>query len=125
MPQQPYSSPSGQSLTPGYGSSNYDGDSRDHSRSRSRDGRKHHHHHHHHDRPGMGKKKGSGVSTFLGAGGGAIIGDAIFPGLGTLGGAILGGVSGHEFGKQRRSYSDTGKSRGYDDGDYDDRGRRY
>jgi hypothetical protein len=83
-----------------------DYDSRSRSRSRSRDGRRRHHHHHHHDRlPQQDRKKGSGVPTFLGAGGGAIIGDAIFPGLGTLGGAILGGLGGHEYGKQRRSYS--------------------
>jgi len=34
------------------------------------------------------------MSTFLGASGGAVIGDLIFPGLGTLGGALLGGVGG-------------------------------
>jgi hypothetical protein len=41
------------------------------------------------------------VNTFLGAGGGALIGDMIFPGLGTIGGALLGGVGGHEYGKSR------------------------
>ncbi|KAH9820448.1 hypothetical protein Tdes44962_MAKER05142 [Teratosphaeria destructans] len=101
-----------------------DDDSRSPSRSRSRERgqhhRNHHHHHHHPTRP-QPKKKASGASTFLGAGGGAIIGDAIFPGLGTLGGAILGGLGGHEYGKQRRSYSN--------DRDYYEanvrRGRRY
>ena len=37
------------------------------------------------------------MNTFLGASGGAVIGDLIFPGLGTLGGAILGGVGGEYF----------------------------
>ena len=86
-----------------------DSKTRSPSRSRSRDIEKPHHHHHHHridnnERPQQ-KRKGSGVSTFLGAGGGAVIGDLIFPGLGTIGGALLGGLSGHEFGRERRSYS--------------------
>ena len=38
-------------------------------------------------------------NTFLGTVGGAAIGDAIFPGLGTLGGAVLGGWGGHEVGR--------------------------
>ncbi|EMC99776.1 hypothetical protein BAUCODRAFT_30179 [Baudoinia panamericana UAMH 10762] len=100
------------------------------SRSRSRDGRRHHHHHRH-DRPQQDRKKSGGTATFLGAGGGAIIGDLIFPGLGTVGGALLGGLSGHEYGKQRRSYSNPRpRERSYvDDRDYyedgrDGRGRR-
>jgi hypothetical protein len=64
------------------------------SRGRDRDVRRKH----------VERKKSSGVNTFLGAGGGALIGDMIFPGLGTIGGALLGGVGGHEYGK--------GKSRG-------------
>ncbi len=39
--------------------------------------------------------------TFLGAVGGSIIGDAIFPGLGTIGGLVLGGIGGHEAGRSR------------------------
>ena len=54
-------------------------------------------------RPQPRRQKSSGVNTFLGAGGGAIVGDLIFPGLGTLGGALLGGVGGHEYGKKRAS----------------------
>lgn len=30
-----------------------------------------------------------------------MLGDMIFPGLGTIGGALLGGVGGHEYGKSR------------------------
>lgn len=51
------------------------------------------------------------MNTFLGAGGGAVIGDLIFPGLGTLGGAILGGVGGHEYGKKRTQSNPSSKSR--------------
>jgi len=79
------------------------------------------------------------VKTFLGAGGGAIIGDAIFPGLGTIGGAILGGLSGHEYGKRRKDYETAGRlappkgdktRRWSNEGDYyydenDRRGRRH
>lgn len=68
--------------------------SRSRSRGRDRDVRRKH----------VERKKSSGVNTFLGAGGGALIGDMIFPGLGTIGGALLGGVGGHEYGK--------GKNRG-------------
>lgn len=77
--------------------------SRSRSRARSRNGG---------GRPQMHRKKSSGFNTFLGAGGGAIIGDAIFPGLGTLGGALLGGFGGHEYGK-RRSHPGSGRDRGY------------
>jgi len=50
---------------------------------------------------------------FLGAGSGAIVGDAIFPGLGTIGGLLIGGWGGHEYSKRRNGRS---KSEGkYDD----------
>jgi hypothetical protein len=78
------------------------------------------------------------VDTFVGAGGGALIGDLIFPGLGTVGGAILGGLGGHKVArdkeKERRTHSSSGnhvRGRSYsNDGDYyyaDDyrRGRKY
>lgn len=62
------------------------------SRSRSRERRKHKHSK---PRPEeLPRKKEGGMNTFLGASGGAVIGDLIFPGLGTLGGAIIGGVGG-------------------------------
>jgi hypothetical protein len=61
-------------------------------RSRSRDSR---------DRRPRPKNKHSDTSTFLGAGGGAIVGDAIFPGLGTLGGLLLGGWGGREYSRRR------------------------
>ncbi|KAK5113351.1 hypothetical protein LTR62_003450 [Meristemomyces frigidus] len=97
------------------------------SRSLSRDRKKHHHHHHRDPSPRNSKKKDK-TSTFLGAGGGALIGDLIFPGLGTIGGAILGGMGGHEYSKQQRSYSNDARSRSYhgsrDDGYDEGRGRR-
>lgn len=39
-----------------------------------------------------------------------MIGDALVPGLGTLWGALAGGLGGHEYGKRResRSKSDSG-----------------
>jgi hypothetical protein len=93
------------------------------SRSRSRDRK----HRHNHNRPQGPKQKGSGVNTFLGAGGGAIIGDLIFPGLGTIGGAILGGVGGHEYTKKRASSNPSrahARRSGSNYGDYEEEGRR-
>ena len=50
-------------------------------------------------------------NTFWGAFGGGAIGDLIAPGLGTLGGALLGGVGGHEAGRSRSgSGRDGGRS---------------
>ena len=74
---------------------------RDRSRSRSRSRSRGRDRDHDSRRKHVEKKKSSGVNTFLGAGGGALIGDMIFPGLGTIGGALLGGVGGHEYGKSR------------------------
>jgi uncharacterized protein YcfJ len=65
---------------------------RDHSRDRARPHK---------------KEKGSTTNTFIGAFGGSAIGDLIFPGLGTIGGALLGGWGGHEVGR-----STSGGSRG-------------
>ncbi|KAE8858902.1 hypothetical protein PTNB73_08382 [Pyrenophora teres f. teres] len=45
--------------------------------------------------------------TFLGAGAGTIIGDAIFPGLGTAAGLVLGGYGGRKYARER-SRSDVG-----------------
>jgi hypothetical protein len=62
----------------------------------------------------------------LGAFGGAAVGDLIFPGLGTLGGALLGGIGGHEV-SRGRSGSGSGKPRRrrdrYDE-EYDEGRRR-
>ncbi|KAF2262876.1 hypothetical protein CC78DRAFT_294056 [Lojkania enalia] len=55
--------------------------------------------------------------TFLGAGGGAIIGDAIFPGLGTAAGLLLGGYGGRKHAEKRsRSESGRGSRQGWDEG---------
>ncbi|KAF2179000.1 hypothetical protein K469DRAFT_717503 [Zopfia rhizophila CBS 207.26] len=48
--------------------------------------------------------------TFLGAGGGAIIGDVIFPGLGTAAGLLLGGYGGRKH-AEKRSRSETPRDR--------------
>ena len=49
------------------------------------------------------------------------MGDLIFPGLGTLGGAIIGGLGGHEVdGKKGRSESFGGGSRGRKKDRYDE-----
>ena len=50
-------------------------------------------------------------NTFLGAGGGSIIGDLILPGMGTLGGLLLGGWGGHEYPTHKRSKSEHSKRR--------------
>ncbi|KAK5257646.1 hypothetical protein LTR40_009485 [Exophiala xenobiotica] len=42
------------------------------------------------------------ADAFLGAAGGGLIGDLIFPGLGTLGGAVVGWVGGKDYGKHRK-----------------------
>lgn len=41
--------------------------------------------------------------TFLGAGAGGIIGDAIFPGLGTAAGLLLGGIGGRKYASRSKS----------------------
>lgn len=57
-------------------------------------------------------KSHDSTNTFLGAFGGGAIGDLIFPGLGTIGGALLGGFGGHEVGKSgRRSSHNNGDRR--------------
>jgi hypothetical protein len=50
-----------------------------------------------------------------------LIGDCIFPGLGTIGGAILGGLGGHEYGKRNKEIasaaaSSSSSSRGLNEG---------
>lgn len=97
--------------------------------------RKHHHHHHHdrrdysssrsrsrdryertydeRDRDGKSKPKNTDKNTFLGAIGGSVIGDLIFPGLGTIGGAVLGGWGGHEVSKPSKAREERMRGRSY------------
>lgn len=42
----------------------------------------------------------------MGAGAGGIIGDAIFPGLGTAAGLLIGGLGGRKYAKDKRSHSE-------------------
>jgi len=46
--------------------------------------------------------RSTNADGFLGAAGGSLIGDLIFPGLGTVGGALVGWVSGKDYGKHRK-----------------------
>lgn len=72
------------------------------SRPRARNNHNHNHHHHNHkDR-----------NTFLGAFGGGAIGDLIMPGLGTLGGALLGGVGGREASRNGHNSEKGGRREG-------------
>ena len=41
--------------------------------------------------------------TFIGAGGGALVGNMVVPGIGAMGGALLGGLGGREYGKHMRT----------------------
>ncbi|OQU98157.1 hypothetical protein CLAIMM_03981 [Cladophialophora immunda] len=86
-------------------------------------------HHRPHHRPSHGDPSGSGYSSdpepnrrnhkertrrisdhsrstnadgFLGAAGGGLLGDLLFPGLGTVGGALVGWVGGKDYGKHRK-----------------------
>ena len=52
------------------------------------------------DRAGSGSKSHA-TDGFLGAAGGGLIGDLIFPGLGTAGGAVVGYFGGKRYGKSR------------------------
>ncbi|KAJ9614585.1 hypothetical protein H2200_002722 [Cladophialophora chaetospira] len=84
--------------------------------------------------------------ALLGAAGGGLIGDLIFPGLGTVGGALVGWIGGKDYGKHRKwreekrdreqerwerryqggdSGSDRSRSRSRDDRDRDSQGSRY
>ena len=44
--------------------------------------------------------------AFLGAAGGGLIGDLIFPGLGTIGGAAIGWLGGKDYGNHRKGRED-------------------
>jgi hypothetical protein len=92
---------------------------RDYGRDRTRD-RSHH----------GGRKTRAGHKdrdTFLGAGAGGLVGDLIFPGLGTAAGLLLGGYGGRKHAK-KRSVSDAGTARerehGHHDHAYHDYGHR-
>ena len=77
-------------------------------------------------RPQPRKRHNSNTSnTFLGAFGGGAIGDLIFPGLGTLGGALLGAFGAHDL--SSRSQSQNGnkhRKRDKYDEEYDEGRRR-
>lgn len=68
------------------------------------------------DRSKSGRKKRTTPTTgaFLGSLGGGLLGDMILPGLGTLGGAVLGGYRGYEVGKGPRPKRQGHYARGKD-----------
>ncbi|KAI9667807.1 MAG: hypothetical protein M1821_000626 [Bathelium mastoideum] len=82
----------------------YDENARSASRPR---GHRHHSHsprphsHRHHSHSAAAPKSHKNRDTFLGGGAGAIVGDAIFPGLGTLGGLLLGGWGGYDHARRK------------------------
>jgi hypothetical protein len=71
----------------------------EHSRSRSRDhsGRK---------RRTSESSRSANADGFIGAAGGGLIGDLIFPGLGTVGGALAGWIGGKDYGEKRKKRED-------------------
>ncbi|KAI9691983.1 MAG: hypothetical protein M1820_009635 [Bogoriella megaspora] len=82
------------------------------------------HKHRHHSHSGASKSH-KNRDTFLGGGAGAIVGDAIFPGLGTVGGLLLGGWGGYDRARRKDEKRELderlkrtghgGRSRSYDD----------
>ncbi|KAJ9630103.1 hypothetical protein H2204_008758 [Knufia peltigerae] len=64
----------------------------------------HHQRHKHKSRPRRvsDNSRSTNADALLGAAGGGLIGDLIFPGLGTIGGALAGWVGGKDYGKHRK-----------------------
>ena len=62
------------------------------------------HRHKHRDRTRRVSEHSRSTNSdgFLGAAGGGLIGDLIFPGLGTVGGALVGWLGGKDYGKHRK-----------------------
>lgn len=52
------------------------------------------------------KSRSTNADAFLGAAGGGLIGDLIFPGLGTVGGAAIGWLGGRDYGHHRKGRED-------------------
>ena len=105
--------------------------------------RRHRHRHHHSDETGSRRdgsrrdrkssdtSRGSTKDGLIGATGGGLIGDLIFPGLGTVGGALVGWIGGKDYGKHRKQREEKraqeqerwerryGNSKHLSPGDYD------
>lgn len=81
-----------------------DSESSDHDTRRRSHSR--HEHNKHHDRRRSSHKV---RDTFLGAGAGALIGDALVPGLGTAAGTVLGAWGGHRKAKMRTGETVDGR----------------
>jgi len=59
-----------------------------------------------HDKSGRDKSRSTNKDALLGAAGGGLIGDLIFPGLGTVGGALAGWLGGKDYGEHRKYRED-------------------
>ncbi|KPI43326.1 uncharacterized protein AB675_7145 [Cyphellophora attinorum] len=81
-------------------------DSRSRSRSRSRDTNR--------PRRTSETSRSTNADGFIGAAGGGLIGDLIFPGLGTVGGALAGWLGGKKYGKERKGREDRRDKTQYD-----------
>jgi len=108
---RPYNNPNSAQYRPEVGySSDPEPDRRRH---------KHHHRGDDHSRHDRGlstskRSRSSNADAFLGAAGGGLVGDLIFPGLGTLGGAALGWLGGREYGKGRKGREEKLRDAQYD-----------
>lgn len=58
------------------------------------------------ERPRKTRSRSTNTEGFIGAAGGGLIGDLIFPGLGTVGGALAGWIGGKDYGKHRKYRED-------------------
>ncbi|KAH7412155.1 hypothetical protein DE146DRAFT_271471 [Phaeosphaeria sp. MPI-PUGE-AT-0046c] len=85
--------------------------------SRSGDGRRHRSHH----ETRAQRREHKDRDTFLGAGAGALVGDVIFPGLGTAAGILLGGLGGRKYARSKSEDDVRGhrSRRGEGDDGYD------
>jgi len=75
------------------------------------------------------RKERKDRDTFLGAGAGALVGDVIFPGLGTAAGILLGGLGGRKYARSKsegaydregHTEMDAGRRHRHRHGEYDD-----
>jgi hypothetical protein len=80
---------------------------------------------HSHHKKSRSSTHSTTTDGFLGAAGGGLIGDLLFPGLGTVGGALAGWIGGKEYGehRKRRDSQLEAKQREWE-GKFDPDGRR-
>lgn len=99
---------------------------RERERDRDRDGRRHRSH-----ETRLQRREHKDRDTFLGAGAGALVGDVIFPGLGTAAGILLGGLGGRKYARSKSEDDVRGERRrrrdddGYESSSGEERRRRH